>query len=163
MVIDKSTRHSKIAGDYFESQVLYNLSKYGFECSLVDHTGIDIIAKNPNSEKLWGISVKGRTRTEDRIGTSVTFDINNGKKARSASKAFNCDEVYFAICIDEDHSTTIFLLTLDHLLDTYTPKSQKQFSWNMSSAAIKKYMNDDKIKVLRFEENNERWEMENKG
>lgn len=48
MEINKSTRHSKITGDFSESLVLYWLSKYGFECALVDHTGIDIIANNQN-------------------------------------------------------------------------------------------------------------------
>ncbi len=30
-----------------EPLVLYWLSKYGLECALVDHTGIDIIVRNP--------------------------------------------------------------------------------------------------------------------
>jgi len=44
MDITKSSRHSKIAGDFGETLVLYWLSKYGFECASVDHTGIDLIA-----------------------------------------------------------------------------------------------------------------------
>ena len=42
MNVIKSTRHAKITGDFGEKMVLYWLSKYGFECALVDHTGIEI-------------------------------------------------------------------------------------------------------------------------
>ena len=45
MKLNKCSRHSKIAGDFGETLILYWLSKYGFECALVDHTGIDIIAR----------------------------------------------------------------------------------------------------------------------
>ena len=39
MNISKSSRHSKITGDFGETLILYWLSKYGFECALVDHSG----------------------------------------------------------------------------------------------------------------------------
>ena len=64
MKISKSTRHAKITGDFGEALVLYWLSKYGFECAPVDHTGIDIIARNPHTNEVMGISVKSRSRTE---------------------------------------------------------------------------------------------------
>ena len=41
MEIIKSTRHSKITGDFAEGLVLYWLSKYGFECARIDHTRVD--------------------------------------------------------------------------------------------------------------------------
>ena len=49
MRVNKSSRHTKITGDFGETLVLYWLSKYGFECAPVDHTGIDIIARNPHN------------------------------------------------------------------------------------------------------------------
>jgi hypothetical protein len=48
MKLAKSSRHSKITGDFGESIVLYLLSRHGFECARVDHTGIDLIARRPN-------------------------------------------------------------------------------------------------------------------
>ena len=60
--ISKSSRHAKITGDFGEALVLYWLSKYGFECARVDHTGIDLIARNPHTQELMGISVKSRSR-----------------------------------------------------------------------------------------------------
>lgn len=52
MQINKSTRHTKITGDFGETVVLCWLSKYGFECAPVDHTGIDIIANNPHTKEV---------------------------------------------------------------------------------------------------------------
>jgi Holliday junction resolvase-like predicted endonuclease len=68
MEILKSSRHAKITGDFAEALVLYWLSKYGFECARVDHTGIDIIARNPHTQELMGISVKSRCRTKGHEG-----------------------------------------------------------------------------------------------
>ena len=65
--IEKSSRHQKITGDFGESLVLYWLSKHGYECALIDHTGIDILASK--NREVIGISVKTRSRSErtDRI------------------------------------------------------------------------------------------------
>ena len=67
----KSSRHAKITGNFGEALVLYWLSKRGFECANVDHTGIDIIARRPSSEEVLGISVKCRSRTLARVESSV--------------------------------------------------------------------------------------------
>ena len=71
MDILKSSRHSKITGDFGEALVLYWLSKHGFECARVDHTGIDIIAKRPHMDEVMGISVKSRSRTPGKEKTYV--------------------------------------------------------------------------------------------
>ena len=63
MQIAKSSRHSKITGDFAESLVLYWLSKHGFESARVDHTGLDLLARNPRTNELMGISVKARSRS----------------------------------------------------------------------------------------------------
>jgi len=156
MQINKSSRHSKIAGDYFESLVLYNLSKYGFECAIIDHTGIDIIARHPVSNKVFGISVKGRTRTKNRIGSVITFGINNKEKTLNACEAFNCDDAYFAICVDEENQTRIFLVSLEHIMNEYPP-SKSDFRWNMSSKALKKYYNDPEVKIIKYTTEIVRW------
>ena len=77
MKISKSSRHSKITGDFAERLVLYWLSKHGFECALVDHTGLDIIARNPANKELMGISVKSRSRnagTENTVLSAYSGD-----------------------------------------------------------------------------------------
>jgi hypothetical protein len=65
-LLQKSSRHSKIAGDFGEMLVLYYLSRYGFECARIDHTGIDLLARMEAEEKPWGISVKTVSREERR-------------------------------------------------------------------------------------------------
>jgi len=156
MEIAKSTRHSKIAGDYFEALVLYNLSKYGFECASVDHTGIDLIARNPHTKKLMGISVKGRTRTLERSRAVVTFGIDNKQKIINACKAFNCDDPYLAICVDETRKTRMFLVSLDHVLKNYPP-GKDDFRWNMSQGAIDKYYCDPEVMIIESESDVVRW------
>lgn len=70
----KSSRHSKITGDFAEALVLYWLSKHGFECARVDHTGIDLIARNPHTAELMGISVKSRSRNPGTERTVLRID-----------------------------------------------------------------------------------------
>ena len=88
MDILKSTRHSKITGSFGEALVLYWLSKHGFECARVDHTGIDLIARNPHTGEFMGISVKSRSRSAGKEHTSVNISNDNFAKAEAACAAF---------------------------------------------------------------------------
>jgi len=99
MELSKSSRHSKITGDFGEALVLYWLSKYGFECAFVDHTGIDIIAKNTCTGEVMGISVKSRSRNIGKETTYLTISNENFDKATAACEAFGCVP-YFAIVVD---------------------------------------------------------------
>src|SRR5215210_5831642 len=99
MDILKSSRHSKITGDFGEALVLYWLSKYGFECARLDHTGIDLIARNPHTQELMGISVKSRSRSAGTERTSLRIPADNFEKINLACSAFSCTP-YFAIVID---------------------------------------------------------------
>lgn len=54
--MQKSSRRSKITGDFGETLILDWLSKQGAECARVDHTGIDLIARWPRSPEVLGIS-----------------------------------------------------------------------------------------------------------
>ena len=81
MELLKNSRHSKITGDFAEGLVLYWLSKYGFECAKIDHTGIDLIARNPHTNELMGISVKSRSRNIGKEANSVTIPNDNFEKA----------------------------------------------------------------------------------
>ncbi|MCJ7648285.1 MAG: hypothetical protein MUP85_06705 [Candidatus Lokiarchaeota archaeon] len=60
--INKSSRHQKVIGNFGESIFCNWLSRSGFEVTIVDHTGIDIVAYNPIQGNRLGISVKSRTR-----------------------------------------------------------------------------------------------------
>src|SRR5215212_4511023 len=118
MDMQKSPCHSKITGDYGEALVLYWLSKYGFESASVDHTGIDLIVRNPQTQELMGISVKSRSRSVGTERSSLRIPSDNFEKARLARKAFSCTP-YFAIVIDAGEMTQVFLLPIEHLLKLY--------------------------------------------
>jgi len=51
MEIIKSSRHQKIIGNFGEQLICNMLSRTGFEVTIVDHTGIDIIAYNPKTKR----------------------------------------------------------------------------------------------------------------
>ena len=107
--INKSTRHSKITGNFAEHLVLYWLSKHGFECASIDHTGIDLIARNPFNYEVMGISVKSRSRNEGTEGQYLSVPNDNFVKVDKACKAFNCMP-YFAFVIDELTLINVFII-----------------------------------------------------
>jgi Holliday junction resolvase-like predicted endonuclease len=95
----KSKMHSKITGEFGEHFILYWLSKRGFECVRVDHTGIDLIAKDPKDGRLLGISVKSRSRYSGTEGGNVNIPLGDLKKASDACDTFGCTP-FFAIVVD---------------------------------------------------------------
>jgi Holliday junction resolvase-like predicted endonuclease len=155
MKISKSTRHSKITGDLGETLVLYWLSKYGFECALIDHTGIDIIARNPHTQEIMGISVKSRSRNEGKESEYVSIPNDNFDKAEAACKAFGC-EPYFAIVVDAGNIIRGFILPMNRLL-TLSPKGKAASEWKMTEAYLKRYAQDPEIHSFEFRTETKKW------
>jgi Holliday junction resolvase-like predicted endonuclease len=157
MKIKKGSRHSKITGNFAENLILYWLSKYNFECANVDHTGIDIIARNPRTKELMGISVKSRSRSEGREGDSLTIDNENFEKARKACKSFNCIP-YFAIVIDAKDKIYCFILSMKKLLKMF-PGRRNNLDWKMRKRKddLNRYYKDPEIKIFEFTSNTHRW------
>lgn len=143
MEIMKSTRHSKITGDFGESLVLYWLSKYGFECALVDHTGIDLIANNPDTGEVMGISVKSRSRSHGAEGSYLRISNDNFEKAGAACKAFGCTP-YFAIVIDSADLIRVFITSMEHLMEVHPPTATS-VNWKMRSSDLEQYYEDREI------------------
>jgi hypothetical protein len=98
--ITKSTHHSKITGNFGEFLLLYWLSKYGFEYAHVDHVGLDLIARNPHTRELMGISVKSRSRDPASAGSYVSILKSDVAKLKTGCKTFGCNP-YFAVVVDE--------------------------------------------------------------
>jgi len=146
--ISKSSRHSKITGDAAERFILYWLSKNGFECAYIDHTGIDIIARNPHTDEVMGISVKSRSRNEGTEGTYLSIPNDNIEKIDVACKAFGCVP-YFAIMVDEESKIYIFILKKDYL-ERIFPPGQTSIGWKMSKNYLEKYKTDRNIKIIEI-------------
>src|SRR5215218_1528837 len=151
----KSSRHSKITGNFGEALVLYWLSKYGFECARIDHTGIDLIARNPHTQELMGISVKSRSRSVGTEQSSLRISADNFEKARVACDAFSCTP-YFAIVIDVGKKIHGFLLSMEHLL-TLHPMAKTSASWKMREKSMSQYANDPEVKTFELQTATLRW------
>lgn len=155
MKVEKSSRHSKVTGDFSENLILYWLSKYGFECALVDHTGIDIIANNPKTNEVMGISVKSRSRNTGTEKEHLSITNDNFPKAENACKAFGCTP-YFAIVVDVGNKIYAFITSMSHLLEIH-PMRQKTSGWKMTDKWIQKYRDDPDIKMFEFEYDTSTW------
>ena len=153
--IDKSTRHSKITGDFAEGLILYWLSKHGFESARVDHTGIDLIARNPITKEIMGISVKSRSRTKGTEKDYLGIPNNHFDKVNEACEAFDCVP-YFAIVIDAAGKISIFILSQTKLLSMF-PRGKSISSWKMNEKHIKEYKNDNEIINIEFNYNTLNW------
>jgi len=155
MKIVKSTRHSKITGDFSEALVLYWLSKNGFECARVDHTGIDIIARNPHTVEMMGISVKSRSRSEGKEQEYLSIRNDNFTKAEAACRTFGCVP-YFAIVVDAGDIIRVFILSANHLRELFPPK-RRASGWKMTNSHLKRYAEDPDIRSFEFGTRTTRW------
>lgn len=149
--MQKSTRHSKITGNFGEAIVLYWLSKRGFECAHVDHTGIDLIARRPSSEEILGISVKCRSRTEPGDEAGVNLLHMNDEKIKAACRAFACVP-YIAVVVDQGRTVRGYLTTLDHARTRYPGQS-----WRMSPAMTEHYVSDPLIEWFELVNGEGNW------
>ena len=151
----KSSRHSKITGDFGEALVLYWLSKHGFECASVDHTGIDLIARNPHTNEIMGISVKSRSRKAGHESEFVSIKRDNFEKAEKACLAFGCVP-YFAVVVDAGTSIKGFILPMSHLQKMF-PTGRNTCAWKMTPQWRKKYDEESEIKIFEFETRTKSW------
>lgn len=142
--MQKSSRHSKITGNFGESLILYWLSKRGFECAHVDHTGIDLIARRPSSDELLGISVKCRSRTEAMDESGVNLLHKSDEKIQAACRAFRCVP-YVAVVVDQGDTVRGYLATLQHVRTQYPGQS-----WRMSSAMTQQYEVDPYVESFEL-------------
>lgn len=155
MDIVKSTRHSKITGDFAEALVLYWLSKYGFECARIDHTGIDLIARNPHSEEVLGISVKSRCRMVGRETTCVSIPADNFVKMAKACAAFKC-EPYFAIVVDAADVIRGFILPMARLREICPQRGRGSY-WKMSTPFLKQCTECSDIRTFELRTSTSNW------
>lgn len=149
--IEKSSRHQKIIGDLGEHLVCNWLSRSGFEVTIVDHTGIDVIAYDPKTKKRLGITVKSRTRNQGKEKESVNL-FNNRKgdrqKTKGACEAFKC-ETFIAVYIEMTEYADLYLTSLSHYDAKYRSGSVVD-DWKMSSKWLTAYDEDEEVKHLHI-------------
>lgn len=137
--IAKSSRHSIIVGDFGEHLVMYWLSKYGFECARVDHSGIDLIARNAETNELMGISVMSRTRIKGTEYDQVNIGNERLNKAQAACTVFGCNP-YVAIVVDAHNMIYAFITSVTHVREMDAVSA-----WKMSPNHLKDYITDQQI------------------
>lgn len=153
--VSKSSRHSKMTGDFAEHLVLYWLSKHGFECARVDHTGIDLIARNPHTDEVMGISVKSRSRNPGTETTSISIHDSDIQKALKACTTFQC-RAYFAIMADIKNKIVVFILSAQKLRKIF-PNSKDVYAWRMTEKCLEQYYADSEIRVFELRTRTHSW------
>lgn len=163
MEISKSTRHQKIIGDYGEALVCNWFSRSGFEVTIVDHTGIDVLAYNPQTGKRLGVTVKSRTRNRGKEGSSVNIlsyqkDKSDRQKLLDACTAFAC-EPWIAIYVESTRSADLYLLSLDHYDSHYKGTNERAIDdWKMTDVHKNAYAKDTDIKHLHMDYGDSKWD-----
>lgn len=150
--MNKSTRHSKIIGDFGEFFVCDYLSRSGYEVLRVDHTGLDIIAYNVTTKERLGISVKSRTRNEGKEREAVNvFFYRNGKddrqKLMTSCDSFAC-KPWIAVYVESVSGADLYLVDLE-TFDKYCGGKAIE-KWKMDEASKKRYAEDPKVKHLNI-------------
>jgi hypothetical protein len=137
-----------------EALVLYWLSKSGYECARVDHTGIDVIACKKDGSERMGISVQGRSRYAGTEKASV--NLHPFEDARKACAVFDLTP-FSAIVVDEGSVIRCFLLALDHLESIATGSMGGQRYWLMTENFLNKCRADPEIRWFELELTGSQW------
>jgi hypothetical protein len=160
--IEKGSRHSKIIGVFGEAFLCNWLSRSGFEVTIVDHTGLDLIAYHRATGLRLGITVKSRTRTAGRETASVNVFFNRKKpsdrdKLLAACMAFACHP-WVAVYVETARSADLYLMSLEHFDQAYCPnKSCAIDSWKMREKQQRDYDMDKAVQHIRVEFSASNW------
>ena len=161
MDIEKSTRHSKIIGNCGEALLCNWFSRSGFEVTLVDHSGIDIVAYHPATGRRLGITVKSRTRPKGREDSPVHIlhkNNNDRQKVLDACTAFGCIP-WIGVYVESTHSADIYLLSLEHFDLAYRGSPERMVDvWKMGGKNAEKYATDPEVRHIHMDFNNISWE-----
>jgi Holliday junction resolvase-like predicted endonuclease len=152
MQISKSSRHSKIVGSFGEQLVCNWLSRSGFEISIVDHTGIDIIAYNKALKQRLGISVKSRTRGRGKESESVNVfqRPRDREHLLAACGAFGCDEAWLAVYVESEVAGDLFLTSLENYDRNYRAGKAVQ-GWRMTPSQMRRYATDAEVRHIHVD------------
>jgi hypothetical protein len=157
--IDKSSRHTRIVGRFGEYLVCNWFSRSGFEVSIVDHTGIDVIAYNRRTRQRLGVTVKSRTRSPGTETGSV-YLLREAKSDRQklgdACTAFGCDP-WIAVYVECKNRADLFLTSLANYDKRYKVRGKAVDGWAMTEKHTTEYAADPEVKHIRIEFKAENW------
>lgn len=161
MDITKSTRHQRIIGDYGEMLICNSLSRSGFEVTVVDHTGIDIVAYNPKTKDRFGITVKSRTRNVGTEASSVNILSNRQKnrdreKIKDACKAFAC-EPWIGVYVETGDCADLYLTSLTNYDRRYGNPGKVVDDWKMNDKSKEAYAQDTNVKHIHISFDAKNW------
>ena len=160
--IEKSSRHQKIIGNLGENLVCNWLSRSGLEVTIVDHTGIDIIAYNPRTKERLGITVKSRTRNPGKEKDPVNlFSYRKGKNDRQkvidACQAFGCDE-WIAVYVETTDYADLYLTSLRNYDAKYRGNKERVIdNWKMRPKNLVAYEQDNETMHLHMKFESRNW------
>lgn len=163
MEIIKSSRHQRIIGNFGESLICNWLSRSGFEVTVVDHTGMDIIAYNPLTRQRLGITVKSRTRNVGKEETHVSIlSYREGKNDRQrlldACEAFSC-EPWIGVYVETSESADAYLTSLANYDKKYRGRQDKvKDDWKMGKKDKERYSIDPDVKHIHIEFQGTNWD-----
>jgi hypothetical protein len=152
--IVKSSRHDAIIGDFGENLICNWLSRSGFEVTIVDHTGIDIVGYNRVTKQRIGISVKSRARDPGYESESVHLfsyqKKDDRQKVLDACTAFQC-EPWIAVYVERTDSADAYLTSLSNYDKKYRGKKDRAIDdWKMKEEPMIQYENDPDVKHIHF-------------
>jgi Holliday junction resolvase-like predicted endonuclease len=161
--INKSSRHQKIVGDFGEHLVCNWLSRSGFEVTIVDHTGIDLIAYRFGEDRL-GVTVKSRTRLPgtESSGVYIFRNQRDRDKLESACTAFAC-KPWIAIYVESEKAADLYLTSLTNYDGKYRAGQKGKIEklvtdgWRMTGDEMEKYSADTQVRHLRIEFTGQNW------
>ncbi len=157
MKIIKSSTHSKIVGDFGEHLVCNWLSRSGFEVSIVDHTGIDLVAYDPRDKKRLGITVKSRTRLRRLETRSVNlFRRDERAKLTDACEAFAC-EPWIAVYVETEQAADLYLTSLKNYEATYGRAATVIAGFQMTDKLKQRYASDPQVKDVHMKFSSRNW------
>lgn len=156
--IRKSQRHQKIIGLFGEALVANWLSRSGYEVSVVDHVGIDIITYSRDTRERLGISVKSRTRIPGTERSSVNlFSENDRKKIIGACEAFGSTP-WLAVYVEALYYADLFMTSLDAYERKYrSAKGRAIAAWRMSPKHVELYRQDEDVKHIHIDFRRSGW------
>lgn len=159
----KSSRHQKIIGNFGENLICNWLSRSGFEVTIVDHTGIDVIAYNPSTKQRLGITIKSRTRNIGKEESPVNIFSyrkakNDRQKLLDACKAFAC-EPWIAVYVETLESADVYLTSLKNCDEKYRGREGKAvYDWKMRKRNREQYERDPDAKHIEIQFQARHWD-----